>query len=66
MRMVYGFTDCCDDSVSYLVDEYFTGLPEDLYIGMLPDYVKSRGYSPVIGSRTEAAAQYQDSLFGRV
>ena len=43
MRMVYGFTDCCGDGVSYLVDVYFTGLPDELYIGILPDDVKTRG-----------------------
>ena len=66
MRVVYGFTGCRGDGVPYLVDVYFAGLPDELYVGVLPDDVKAGGQGAVNGTCPEAAAQYQDSLFGRV
>lgn len=62
MRVVYGFTGCRGDGVPYLVDVYFAGLPDELYVGVLPDDVKAGGQGAVNGACPEAAAQYQDSL----
>ena len=66
MRVVYGFTGCRGDGVPYLVDVYFAGLPDELYVGVLPDDGKAGGQGAVNGACPEAAAQYQDGLYGRV
>ncbi len=66
VRVVYGFTGCRGDGVPYLVDIYFAGLPDELYVGVLPDDVQTGGQGAVDGARPEAAAQYQDGFFGRV
>ena len=55
MRVVYGFTGCRGDGVPYLVDVYFAGLPDELYVGVLPDDVKAGGLGAVNGACPEAA-----------
>ena len=53
MRVVYGFTGCRGDGVPYLVDVYFAGLPDELYVGVLPDDVKAGGQGAVNGACPE-------------
>ena len=41
--VVHRLTGCCGDCVPYLCDIYFTGLPDELYVGVLPDDVQTCG-----------------------
>ena len=41
--VVHRLTGCCGDCVPYLFDIYFTGLPDELYVGVLPDDVQTCG-----------------------